>query len=109
MKVAVVGLGHMGLGMARNLLKAGHEVVALTCPVKSWRLSRRMEWQPPHPARKQQLKSKLSSPCFLLAGTCWPWRTPRLKDLRGCDGEPTLMNTTIDGEVIGNIYENPDY
>src|SRR5574340_775832 len=28
MKVAVIGLGHMGLGMARNLLKAGHQVIA---------------------------------------------------------------------------------
>lgn len=28
MKVAVIGLGHMGLGMARNLLKAGHQIIA---------------------------------------------------------------------------------
>lgn len=28
LKVAVIGLGHMGMGMARNLLKAGHEVTA---------------------------------------------------------------------------------
>ena len=28
MKVAVIGLGHMGMGMARNLLKAGHHVTA---------------------------------------------------------------------------------
>lgn len=28
MKVAVVGLGHMGMGMARNLVKAGHDVTA---------------------------------------------------------------------------------
>lgn len=28
MKVAVIGLGHMGMGMAKNLLKAGHQVTA---------------------------------------------------------------------------------
>lgn len=28
MKVALIGLGHMGMGMARNLLKAGHTVTA---------------------------------------------------------------------------------
>ncbi|MBS0380922.1 MAG: 3-hydroxyisobutyrate dehydrogenase [Proteobacteria bacterium] len=28
MKVAIIGLGHMGMGMARNLLKAGHHVTA---------------------------------------------------------------------------------
>ena len=26
MKVGIIGLGHMGAGMASNLLKAGHEV-----------------------------------------------------------------------------------
>ncbi|MBN8713531.1 MAG: 3-hydroxyisobutyrate dehydrogenase [Xanthomonadales bacterium] len=28
MKVAIIGLGHMGMGMARNLVKAGHAVTA---------------------------------------------------------------------------------
>lgn len=28
MKVAIIGLGHMGMGMARNLVKAGHHVTA---------------------------------------------------------------------------------
>lgn len=28
MKVAIIGLGHMGMGMARNLVKAGHRVTA---------------------------------------------------------------------------------
>lgn len=28
MKVAIIGLGHMGMGMAKNLLKAGHAVTA---------------------------------------------------------------------------------
>lgn len=28
MKVAIIGLGHMGMGMAKNLLKAGHHVTA---------------------------------------------------------------------------------
>ena len=28
MKVGFIGLGHMGAAMARNLLKAGHEVTA---------------------------------------------------------------------------------
>lgn len=28
MKVAIIGLGHMGMGMARNLVKAGHYVTA---------------------------------------------------------------------------------
>src|ERR1022692_951553 len=27
MKIGFIGLGHMGSGMARNLLRAGHEVV----------------------------------------------------------------------------------
>ena len=27
MKVGLIGLGHMGAGMAANLLKAGHEVI----------------------------------------------------------------------------------
>jgi uncharacterized phage protein (TIGR01671 family) len=36
------------------------------------------------------------------------WRSQRIKSLRGCDSEPILINTNIDGEVIGNIYENPE-
>jgi 3-hydroxyisobutyrate dehydrogenase-like beta-hydroxyacid dehydrogenase len=28
MKIGFIGLGRMGSGMARNLLRAGHEVVA---------------------------------------------------------------------------------
>lgn len=67
MKVAIIGLGHMGMGMARNLVKAGHDVTAFDLSGQAMEPPRKRAWQRQHRDRKRWPTSKSSLPCSPLA------------------------------------------
>ncbi len=65
MKVGFIGLGQMGLGMAENLLKAGHTLTVYNRSpgrrIVCWRKA-----QNSRPARLQRVRVTPSSPCWLM-------------------------------------------
>jgi len=71
MKVGFIGLGSMGAGMSRNLIKAGHDLVVLqTAREASPRKCGASERKSPIPPRKQRPEWKCSSRCWLTIALC---------------------------------------
>ncbi len=65
MKVGFIGLGNMGSAMARNLIKAGHDLTVYNRKPRRPRRSRL--WPLSLPAQSQILTSEFENDSFVLA------------------------------------------
>jgi len=70
MKVGFIGLGSMGAGMSRNLIKAGHDLVVYNRTRSLAQEMRSLGAKVAIPPRKQRPEWKCSSRCWLTIALC---------------------------------------